>query len=40
MLKTPYGPGDLLKINFAYGVKVRLPSVQTTWFAFWEVFPQ
>jgi hypothetical protein len=37
MLNTPYGPAELVQINFAYGVKARYEDGLTHWFAFWEV---
>jgi hypothetical protein len=39
LISTPYGVGELVKINFAYGVKVRfLRSGRTEWFTFAEVW--
>ena len=37
MIMTPYGQAEVLKFNFAYGVKVRLSDGQKAWFKFWEV---
>lgn len=36
MISTPYGCGEVVKINWCYGVKVKLKR-NSWWFAFWEV---
>jgi hypothetical protein len=38
MISTPYGECELVAINFAYGVRVRLPRTGIrVWFAFREI---